>query len=62
MAIEITVPRLGWSMDEGTFAGWLKQDGETVKPGDRIFSLEGEKALEEVETLDSGAPDSWIAR
>ena len=27
MAIEIKIPRLGWSMDEGIFAGWLKHDG-----------------------------------
>ena len=26
MAIEITVPRLGWTMEEGVFLGWLKQD------------------------------------
>jgi pyruvate dehydrogenase E2 component (dihydrolipoamide acetyltransferase) len=54
MAIEINVPRLGWSMEEGTFAGWAKKDGETVKPGEPLFILEGEKALEEVESLDSG--------
>ena len=28
MAAAITVPRRGWSMDEGTFAGWLKRDGD----------------------------------
>ena len=30
MAIEIIVPRLGWSMEEGTFAEWLIQDGDFV--------------------------------
>ena len=30
MAIEITVPRLGWNMEEGIFQGWLKKDGEQV--------------------------------
>ena len=54
MATEITVPRLGWSMEEGTFAGWSKKDGEPVKSGDPLFALEGEKALEEVESLDNG--------
>ena len=34
MAHEITVPRLGWTMEEGTFAGWLKADGDTVREGD----------------------------
>jgi pyruvate dehydrogenase E2 component (dihydrolipoamide acetyltransferase) len=54
MPIPITIPRLGWNMDEGTFAGWLKQDGDRVSPGDRVFSLESEKATEEIESLDGG--------
>lgn len=54
MAFEITVPRLGWSMEEGTFVRWLKQDGDTVKPGDPLFELEGEKAAQDIEAVDSG--------
>ena len=54
MSLPITVPRLGWSMDEGTFVGWLKQDGEPVKAGEPLFTLEGDKAAQEVEALDSG--------
>lgn len=54
MAVEITVPRLGWNMDEGVFVGWLKQDGELVKAGEAIFSIETDKAVQEVESLDSG--------
>ncbi len=54
MAIPITVPRLGWNMDEGVFAGWLKTDGDTVRPGEALFSLESEKATEDVECLDEG--------
>ena len=54
MAFEIRVPRLGWSMEEGTFAGWHKKEGELVKTGDVLFSLEGEKATQEIESLDSG--------
>ena len=54
MAIEIVVPRLGWSMDEGTFVEWLKADGELVRAGDMLFVLEGEKAAQEVESFDSG--------
>ena len=40
MPIEITIPRLGWNMDEGVFVAWLKNDGEPVKAGEPIFSLE----------------------
>src|SRR4029453_6658553 len=62
MAVEIRVPRLGWSMEEGTLVEWLKQDGDRVEAGDLIFSLEGDKALNEVEAFDSGIlripPDS----
>jgi pyruvate dehydrogenase E2 component (dihydrolipoamide acetyltransferase) len=54
MAFEITIPRLGWSMEEGTFAGWLKKDGDRVSLGDVLFELEGEKALQEIEAVDEG--------
>jgi pyruvate dehydrogenase E2 component (dihydrolipoamide acetyltransferase) len=54
MAIEITVPRLGWNMEEGVFVGWLKQDGDPVRAGESLFTLEGEKATEDIECLDSG--------
>lgn len=50
----ITVPRLGWSMEEGVFAEWLKAPGELVRSGDMIFLLEGQKAATEIESLDSG--------
>jgi pyruvate dehydrogenase E2 component (dihydrolipoamide acetyltransferase) len=54
MAIEILVPRLGWTMEEGTFVEWLKHDGDTVQQGDLLYRLEGDKALTEVEALDDG--------
>jgi pyruvate dehydrogenase E2 component (dihydrolipoamide acetyltransferase) len=62
MAIPITVPRLGWNMEEGVFSGWIKHDGDTVRAGEALFRLEGDKAIEDVECLDSGvlriAPDA----
>jgi len=54
MPIEITVPRLGWSMEEGTFAAWLKQNGDHVSAGEPLFSMESEKVTMDVESLDSG--------
>src|SRR6185369_9227983 len=54
MPIEITVPRLGWTMEEGTFVGWLKKDGEPVRAGEPLFTLDGDKALQEIEATDSG--------
>lgn len=61
MPINITLPRLGWSMEEGKFLAWLKKDGDFIKEGDPIFTLESDKAAQEVEAIDSGllhiAPD-----
>ncbi len=54
MAMPITIPPLGWSTDESAFAGWLKREGDTIRPGDALFSLESEKATQEVEALDGG--------
>lgn len=50
----ITIPRLGWSMEEGVFAEWLKAPGEMVRAGDMLFLLEGEKAAHEIESFDAG--------
>ena len=54
MSIEIVVPRLGWSMEEGIFTEWLKKDGELVAEGDSLFVLEGEKASQDIESFDRG--------
>ena len=54
MPIEIIIPRLGWSMEEGAFVAWLKQDGEFVRAGEPLFSIEGDKAVQEIESIDSG--------
>ena len=54
MPIPVSIPRLGWNMEEGQFLEWLKADGAPVRPGDPLFRLEGEKAAEEVESLDAG--------
>lgn len=54
MAYEVKLPRLGWDMEEGSLAGWLKKDGEYVNAGELLFSVEGDKAVQEIEALDSG--------
>lgn len=54
MPIEIIVPRLGWSSEEGLFAGWLKQPGDEVVAGEPLFALESDKVTMEVESLDHG--------
>ncbi len=54
MAKEIRVPRLGWSMEEGVLVRWLKQPGEEVAEEEPLFELEGEKAVQEIGSLDAG--------
>jgi pyruvate dehydrogenase E2 component (dihydrolipoamide acetyltransferase) len=54
VAIEIVVPRLGWSMDEGTFVEWLKKEGQWVQAGEMLFVIEGDKVTQEIESFDSG--------
>lgn len=54
MPIEIQLPRLGWSMEEGKFLAWLRRDGDLIKESDPLFTLESDKAAQEVESIDSG--------
>src|SRR5438105_4323874 len=62
MAAEIVMPRFGWTMEEGLLAEWTKQDGEPVKAGEVLFTVESDKALNEVESFETGIlripPDS----
>jgi len=51
---EITIPRLGWSMEEGVFVRWLKQPGQWVEAGEAVFILETDKATQDVEAIDAG--------
>jgi pyruvate dehydrogenase E2 component (dihydrolipoamide acetyltransferase) len=58
MAIAITIPRLGWNMEEGMFGGWLKKSGEPIQANDALFALESDKAAQDIEALESGI--LWI--
>ncbi|HET9629033.1 MAG TPA: biotin/lipoyl-containing protein [Novosphingobium sp.] len=54
MATEVLLPKLGFSMNEGTLAEWLVADGGQAVEGDPLFSLESEKSTNEVESPASG--------
>lgn len=54
MAYEVTMPRLGWTMEEGVFGEWLKMDGDEIEAGDLLFTVEGDKATQEVEVFEGG--------
>ncbi len=54
MAIEITMPALSPTMEEGKLAKWLVKEGDTVSSGDVIAEIETDKATMEVEAVDEG--------
>lgn len=54
MAVEVVLPKLGFSMNEGQIAGWLAADGAQVSEGDPLFLLEADKSTNEVEAPASG--------
>ena len=54
MAIEILMPALSPTMEEGTLAKWLVAEGAEVRSGDVIAEIETDKATMEVEALDDG--------
>ena len=54
MAIELKMPALSPTMEEGTLAKWLKAEGDTIEPGDIIAEIETDKATMEFEAIDEG--------
>ena len=54
MSINITMPALSPTMEEGNLAKWLVNEGDTVSPGDVIAEIETDKATMEVESVDEG--------
>ncbi len=54
MPIEILMPALSPTMEEGNLSKWLKKEGDKVSPGDVIAEIETDKATMEVEAIDEG--------
>jgi pyruvate dehydrogenase E2 component (dihydrolipoamide acetyltransferase) len=54
MPIEILMPALSPTMEEGTLAKWLVKEGDTVKSGDVMAEIETDKATMEFEAVDEG--------
>src|ERR1700750_2880241 len=54
MPIEIKMPALSPTMEQGTLAKWLVKEGDTVKSGDILAEIETDKATMEFETIDEG--------
>ncbi|ANN59358.1 pyruvate dehydrogenase complex dihydrolipoamide acetyltransferase [Mesorhizobium loti NZP2037] len=54
MPINITMPALSPTMEEGNLSKWLVKEGDKVSPGDVIAEIETDKATMEVEAVDEG--------
>ncbi len=54
MSVDILMPALSPTMEEGTLSRWLKKEGDAVKSGDIIAEIETDKATMEVEAVDEG--------
>ncbi len=54
MSLQILMPALSPTMEEGTLAKWLIKEGDAVAPGDVIAEIETDKATMEVEAVDEG--------
>lgn len=54
MAVEILLPKLGFSMEEGVLSEWLVADGAAVTEGQPLYTLESDKSAQEVEAPTSG--------
>lgn len=55
MIVEVTMPVLGLTMEQGTIVAWLKEPGDTVQAGEPLFMVETDKA-----TSDAPAPAAGI--
>src|SRR4026208_921306 len=54
MPIELKMPALSPTMEEGTLAKWLVKEGDEVKSGDILAEIETDKATMEFEAVDEG--------
>jgi pyruvate dehydrogenase E2 component (dihydrolipoamide acetyltransferase) len=54
MSINITMPALSPTMEEGKLAKWHVKEGDSVSSGDVIAEIETDKATMEVEAVDEG--------
>ncbi len=60
MAVELKMPALSPTMEEGTLAKWLVKEGDTVKSGDILAEIETDKATMEFEAVDEGVISSIL--
>ncbi|WP_422059851.1 biotin/lipoyl-containing protein [Sphingopyxis sp.] len=54
MAVEVLLPKIGFSMNEGELVEWLVADGGQAVEGQPLYALESEKSTQEVESPATG--------
>lgn len=54
MTAQVLLPKLNFSMNDGTLAEWLVADGDVVAEGQPLYALESDKSTQEVESPASG--------
>lgn len=54
MAEQIILPKLGFSMTEGTLTEWLFDNGAEVSEGELLYLLESDKSVQEIEAPAGG--------
>ncbi|MFL2775573.1 MAG: pyruvate dehydrogenase complex dihydrolipoamide acetyltransferase [Paracoccaceae bacterium] len=54
MAIEVLMPALSPTMEDGTLAKWFVKEGDKVEPGDLLAEIETDKATMEFEAVEEG--------
>jgi pyruvate/2-oxoglutarate dehydrogenase complex dihydrolipoamide acyltransferase (E2) component len=54
MSTDLNMPKLAMSMTEGELTEWLVEDGATVAEGQAIYSIEADKATQEIEAPVAG--------
>ena len=60
MSVEVLMPALSPTMEEGTLTKWLVKEGDTVSAGDVIAEIETDKATMEVEAVDEGVVETLL--
>ncbi|QUD88863.1 pyruvate dehydrogenase complex E1 component subunit beta [Phenylobacterium montanum] len=60
MSVDVLMPALSPTMEEGTLAKWLIKAGDTVSSGDVIAEIETDKATMEVEAVDEGVVEAIL--
>lgn len=54
MAVEVTMPKLGLTMTDGTVESWAKKEGDAVAIGDILFEVSTDKLTNEIEARNEG--------